>query len=115
MLKNIIIGVLVVIIVAGGAWYYVNNIAHTPIGKILENPRDYDGKDLTISGEVTDRVSLLFVKYFQLKDNTGEITVVTKRSLPAIGSKVRVKGHVEEAFAIGDQQMLVFMEEGMKK
>jgi hypothetical protein len=116
MVKNIIIGALVVLIAAAGAWYYVSNVAHTPIGKVVENPRAYDGKDITISGQVTDRASLLFVKYFQLKDNTGEITVVTNRVLPSVGAKVRVKGHVEQAFAMGDKQMLVFVEgSGEKK
>jgi aspartyl/asparaginyl-tRNA synthetase len=115
MIKNIIIGVLIAVILGGGAWYYFIQVDHTPIEKILKNPRAYDGKEITIAGEVTDRTSLLFVKFFKLKDKTGEITVTTKKSLPAVGAKERVKGKVEEAFTIGDQQLLVFVEnEGEK-
>ncbi len=111
MLKNIIIGVSIAIILGGGAWYYFAQVEHTPIEKVLKNPRAYDGKVITIAGEVTDRTSLMFVKFFKLKDKTGEITVITKRSLPNVGAKERVKGKVEEAFSIGDQQTRVFVEE----
>jgi hypothetical protein len=38
--------------------------------------------------------------------------VVTKMPLPVISTQVRVKGMFEEATAIVDQQMLVFVEEG---
>jgi uncharacterized protein YjbJ (UPF0337 family) len=115
MIKNIIIGALIVVILGGGAWYYLTQVDHTPIEKILKNPRAYEGKAITIAGEVTDRTSLVIVKFFKLKDKTGEITVITKRSLPAVGAKERVKGKVQEAFAIGDQQMLVFVEESEEK
>ncbi len=115
MIKNIIIGILIAVILGGGAWYYFTQVDHTPIEKILKNPRAYDGKTLTIAGEVTDRTSLMVIKFFKLKDKTGEITVITKRSLPAIGSKERVKGKVEEAFSLGDQQMLVFVEDAGNK
>jgi hypothetical protein len=111
MIRNVIIGVLLVLLAGAGIWYYLTSVDHTPIGKILNNPRDYDNKIITISGEVTDRTSLFFLKYFKLKDKTGEIVVVTDRALPVVGSKVRVKGKIEEAFAIGDQQMLVFVED----
>ena len=115
MIKNIIIGVLIAIILGGGAGYYFTQVDHTPIEKILKNPRAYDGKAITIAGEVTDRTSLLFVKWFKLKDKTGEITVITKKSLPAVGAKERVKGKVEEAFTIGNQQLLVFVESEEEK
>ena len=66
---------------------------------------------MTIAGEVTDRASLLVVKYFRVKDKTGEIVVVTGKPLPSVGSKVRVHGEIKEAFSIGTEQMLVFVEE----
>lgn len=109
-LRLVFIGILIAVFSGGGAWYYFTQVHHTPIGKILKNPREYDGKTITIAGEVTDRTSLLIVKYFRVKDKTGEIVVLTDRSLPPAGSKVRVKGHMKEAFAIGDKQMLVFVE-----
>lgn len=82
----------------------------TPINKILENPRDYVGKTVTVSGEVTRVFSLLIVKYFVVRDKTGEITIVTEKPLPQVGKKIKVKGTVKEAFAIGDQQLMVILE-----
>lgn len=82
----------------------------TPIKKILEDPRNYTGKTVTVSGEVTRVFSLIFVKYFVVKDKTGEITIVTEKPLPKIGTKMKVKGTVKEAFSIGDQQLIVIFE-----
>jgi hypothetical protein len=82
----------------------------TSIRKILDNPRDYSGKTVTVSGEVTEVVSLVFVQYFVVKDSTGEITVVTERPLPRKGSKITVKGKVQQAFSIGDKQLIVIVE-----
>jgi hypothetical protein len=110
MVRKIIVAIVVFAVVNIGIWYYVENLSHTPIGEILANPRNYDEKITTISGEVTDRTSLFIVKYFVLKDKTGEITVVTERPLPVIGSKVRVRGKVKESFALGNEQKLVFVE-----
>ena len=82
----------------------------TDIGKILQNPRDYTGKTVTISGEVTEVFSFLVIRYFIVRDKTGEIAVVTERPLPKRGNKIKVKGRVEEAFSIGDKQLIVIVE-----
>lgn len=92
-----------------------STIVSTPIRKIIENPRDYSGKAVVVRGEVTEIFGLFFVKYFVLNDNTGEITVVTQRPLPKKGTKIRVKGTVQEAFSLGDQQLIVIVEEAEGK
>lgn len=111
MTKKIIVAILIMIVIGLSVWYLFLYEASTPIGKITENPRDYDGKAVNIAGDVTDRMSLIVVKYFTLKDKTGEIKVVSKRALPTVGSKIRIKGTIKEAFTIGDSQMLVLVEE----
>jgi len=83
----------------------------TPIGKILADPRAYAGKRVTVSGEVTEIFSLLIIKYFKVRDETGEIVIVTDRPLPKVGTKIKVKGTVQEAFSIGDQQLIVINEQ----
>jgi hypothetical protein len=90
--------------------YHCGSLFTTPIKKILEDPRNYTGKTVTVSGEVTRVFSLVFVKYFVVKDKTGEITIVTEKPLPKIGTKMKVKGTVKEAFSIGDQQLIVIFE-----
>ena len=86
------------------------SVVTTPIKKIIENPRDFNEKFVTISGEVTEIFSLFVIKYFVVKDKTGEIVVVTERPLPKQGSKIKVKGTVEEAFSIVDKQLIVIVE-----
>jgi hypothetical protein len=82
----------------------------TPIKNILDNPRDYSGKVLQVKGQVSDIFSLIVIKYFTLKDGTGEITVITDKPLPKKGTTIKVKGKVQEAFSLGDQQLIVIME-----
>lgn len=91
-----------------------NNFLATPISRILENPRDYNSKQVAVSGEVTEVFSFFVLKYFVVKDKTGEIVVVTQRPLPQKGKKIRVKGTVEEAFSIGDRQLMVIIENEKK-
>lgn len=92
-----------------------DQISATSIGKITENPRKYSGIQVTIKGEVTDSFSFLVMKYFVVKDGTGEIAVVTTRPLPRKGESIKVTGTVEEAFSIGDRQLLVVLEGEAKK
>ena len=44
-------------------------IGTTKIGDIISHPRDYAGKEVTISGEVTETFSLIFVKYFVVRSS----------------------------------------------
>ncbi len=88
----------------------VSCVMSTPIKKIIDNPRDYAGKTVTIAGEVGDVFSLVVLKYFVVKDATGEITVITKKPLPKQGTRIKVTGTVQEAFSIGDQQLIVIVE-----
>jgi hypothetical protein len=97
---------LAIIIIAGASC----GIGTTKIGDITGHPRDYAGKEVTVSGEATEVFSFLVVKYFVLRDATGEITVVTDRPLPAKGEKIKVKGVIKEAFSIGDKTSLVLVE-----
>lgn len=85
-------------------------IGTTKIGDIKSHPRDYAEKEVTISGEVTETFSMIFIKYFVVRDDSGEISVVTERTLPARGEKIKVKGTVKEAFSLGEEQALVIVE-----
>jgi len=86
----------------------------TPIGKILDNVRVFDGKQVIVQGEVTETfgASVLGygINYFKVKDKTGEIAVITKRSMPKKGQKVKVRGTVKEAFSIGEESLTVITE-----
>ncbi len=82
----------------------------TKVGDILSSPGAYEGKDVTIAGNVTTTHNLVFVKYYQVNDGSGEIAVVTDSPLPKEGDKVQVKGRVNQAFAIGSSRLIVIVE-----
>jgi hypothetical protein len=63
----------------------IDRLTATNIKEIFDHPRDYENKEITIYGTVTDATSMLIVKYFEIQDDTGKIKVVTDRLLPAKG------------------------------
>ncbi|MBU4263301.1 MAG: hypothetical protein KKC76_15705 [Proteobacteria bacterium] len=87
----------------------------TPIAKLLEDPRSFEGKQVQVSGVVVESISILVLKYFVVQDDTGEITVITQRPLPRKGEKVKVYGKIQEAFSLGDQQLIVLSEDPGKQ
>ena len=114
MKKTVIIAILI-ILAAGGVWYYFTQVRHTAIEKILSNPKAYEGKEVSVEGEVTDRTAFFVaLKFFKVRDKSGEIIVVTKKSLPELRSTVIVKGKIDESFTVGDQKLLAFIEESME-
>jgi hypothetical protein len=88
-----------------------DSLPATHISKILDNPQDYNGKSVTVEGEVTEISSLLFMKYFVLDDGTGTMAVVTLMPLPEKGKKMRVKGVVNKVFPLGEIQTIVIVED----
>jgi len=51
----------------------INKLTATKIKDILDQPRKYEDKEVTVYGTVTNAVSLLVVKYFELQDDTATI------------------------------------------
>ncbi len=118
MLKKIIIAISIVIVIGAvaGVWYYFSQVHPTSIQKIVNNPGDYTGKELAIEGEITDRTSFFGVlKFYKIKDKSGDVIVITKKLLPEVRSSAIVKGRIDDAFALGDQKLVVFMEESIEK
>lgn len=85
----------------------------TPIVKILENPAAF--QEVTVSGVVTERISVLGWNAYVLRDQTGEIKVLTNRVLPRVGDRVRVSGEVKNVVALGDFQVIVLAETERKR
>lgn len=83
----------------------------TTIGEIQSDPPSYEGKTVTVKGEVTSRLSLILWKSYKIKDETGEITVVTKKIMPNVGAQVEATGRVAEGFSLGATQTLVIVDE----
>jgi len=82
----------------------------TRIGKIAARPAEYQGKDVTILGTVTERIDIPSLKCYVVSNGKASIGVVTNGKLPFVGDKVRAKGRVQESFAIGSRKLLVIIE-----
>jgi hypothetical protein len=91
-----------------------NSFTSTKIKDLLNHPRDYENKDVTIYGTVTNATSLLVIKYFEIEDDTGTIKVITDKLLPAKGEKMRVAGRMA-VVEIGTERWVVLHETGDAK
>lgn len=68
-------------------------IGVTPIKEIVAAPANFDDKEVKLRGVVKDttRISLLNMKSYVLKDDSGEITIQTEADLPKQNDKLSVK------------------------
>ncbi len=67
MVKNKISKTILIILLFSLLLCNCSSLFTTPINKILEDPRNYTGKTVTVSGEVTRVFSLFIVKYFVIE------------------------------------------------
>jgi hypothetical protein len=86
-------------------------ILATKISDIKKTPGAFEGRTVTIAGKVTSTYNLVLVKYYEVDDGSGTIPVVTESALPKEGESVRVKGRVNQAFALGTARLVVVVEE----
>jgi len=116
MKKGIVVLVIILILIGIGVWYYLSRVHVSEIESLLSNPKAYEGKVVTIEGEATDRTSFFGeIKFYKVRDKTGEIIVVTRRTLPELKSILRVKGKIDQAFPIGDMKLVVFLEDSSEE
>ena len=85
------------------------SITATKIRDILDHPRDYQSKEITVYGTVTNAVSLLVIKYYEIQDDAGSIKVVTDNLLPARGEKLSVTGRTT-VVEVGTERWVVLRE-----
>ena len=84
----------------------------TPINQLLNDPSRYDGKTVRIKGDVQGAVGGLGVGAYEVKDNTGKLTVVSDQGdPPRKGAKVGVKGKFQALLSLGFKSVAVLREE----
>ena len=86
-------------------------LAGASVKEILDDPATYEGKTVTVTGEVVEAANIIVLKYYKIDDGTGQIVVVTKGAVPRRGAKITATGAVHQAFSIGDESLTVIMEE----
>ncbi len=89
-------------------------ISSIEIQKILSNPREYEGKEVTVSGKVTTSLSL-GIKFYGINDETGTIYILTDNAVPLEGDLIKVTGIYSQFIKIGGRQYSVISEKTTEK
>ena len=108
MLRTLTPLVIAVSLLAGCA------TGHPRIADIKYNPGRYQNRSVTVDGVVTSSwgVPLVPVKLYKVDDGTGEVTVVAHNGrTPSKGSRVRVKGRVNDFATFGGQSLGLHLEQ----
>ncbi len=93
-------------------WILAGCASVTPIGQLLDDPARYDGKTVRIEGEVKESAGGLGVGAYQVKDETGTITVVSEKGgPPRSGAKIGVKGMFQALVTLGSKSLAVLREQ----
>ncbi len=92
------------------------DFGYAQIGDIVKNPGQFDGKEVKVRGKVVDVVKLPFLetKMYMLKDDTGQVLVVTAGDIPTVGSEVRAKGIIESVAIVGGQGLGLHLKESQR-
>ena len=102
MTKTILVGFILMIGLITAACPKRESIA-----SIEANPSKYFNKEVGIAGTVRDSYGLnipltqIQGGVYKVDDGTGSIWVVTKQSVPAKGTKIGVKGKVQNGISFG--------------
>jgi RPA family protein len=80
------------------------------VSDILSDPRKYEGKEVHIAGTVTEAFSIYRAGYFRVDDGSGSMVVVSTQISPRQGQHINACGAVEQAYTIGNNQMVVLVE-----
>jgi len=84
----------------------------TPIGELLQNSTKYNGKTVRVKGTGGESAGLLGRGAYQVKDNTGTLTVIAETAAPPPkGSTTGVKGVFQALFTLGSKSLAVLQEQ----
>jgi hypothetical protein len=88
---------------------------HSPhVSELRSNPGRYQNHSVSINGVVTSSWGVPLVPYrmYKVDDGTGEVTVLSQNTrMPTRGSRVRVKGKVEDVAVFGGQALGLHLRE----
>ena len=90
------------------------SLRNPSVSDLRRNPGRYQNHTVSIDGVVTNSwgVPLMPYKMYKVDDGTGELTVLSQGfRMPTRGSRVRVKGKVDELAVFGGQAVGLHMRE----
>lgn len=107
--RSVVLAVLAPLLLLGCA-------SATSIGELLDDPGRYDGKTVSVEGEVGGAVGGLGMGAYQVKDDSGTLTVLSDvASPPRDGAKIKVKGVFSALFTIGSEGVAVLREKSRSR
>ena len=106
----IMLGLLICLLPVAGC-------SSTKIGDILDDPSQFEGKEVSLKGTVGGTVwfSLLERGAYQVGDGTGNIWIITDQPPPKKGESVSVHGTVQSAVTLGDRSFGTVISESKRK
>ena len=88
------------------------------IAELKDQPTKYDDKSVSITGMVTSSWGIPLVPFqlYKVDDGSGEITVISNSGrTPARGTRVEVKGKINEFATFGGQSIGLHIQEQDRK
>jgi hypothetical protein len=83
----------------------------TTIATLLNDPGQFDHKQVRVAGKVTHAISVLGYGGYQIDDGTGQITIVTKTNgAPREGAEVGVQGEFRSGYTLGTETVAAIIE-----
>jgi hypothetical protein len=86
---------------------------HASVYQLTSNPARYEGREVTVTGRVTDSYGALGFGAYEIDDGTGRMWIVSRRGggVPSRGARVGARGYVRTAFAFGGRSFGTVLEE----
>jgi hypothetical protein len=84
------------------------------VAELKDQPTKYQDKSVSVTGVVTSSWGIPLVPFqlYNVDDGSGEITVVSRNSrTPARGTRVRVRGKVNELAVFGGRSLGLHLQE----
>jgi hypothetical protein len=87
---------------------------YTPVREIVQAPGQFEGKEVKVKGQAKGTLKLFGLRAYTLRDETGEIPVVTQSDLPAENSEIAIRGVVKSAVIVGGASLGLRVEESKR-
>ena len=102
-----IAGIVLAVAAAGVLLSGCNSINATPISEINASPANFDGKEVVLHGVAKEptRLPLLNLKSYVLKDDSGEIAILTEGDLPKVNEEISVRVKVANIAIINGEPL----------
>jgi hypothetical protein len=112
-LRTSVRALLMVTAIAIGGCDYLP-FGYTRIGEITASPGQFEGKEVRLKGKAGSTLQVFGLKAYTLRDDSGEIPIVTPGNLPAENSEIAIKGVVKSAIIVGGSSLGLRVEESKR-